>query len=94
MAYNNKLSEVMGKTPYFANHRKYSNLFQRTLLSLKAEAAIKSAEEMKKIHNNISNKLIHAQNQSISYINKKRNTAPQLKKGDKVYLHTKNLRIK
>jgi hypothetical protein len=94
IAYNNKLSEATGKTLYFANHRKHPNLFQRTLPSLKAEAAIKSAEEIKKIHNNMSNKLIYAQNQSILYINKKRKTAPQLKREDKVYLHTKNLRTK
>jgi hypothetical protein len=49
---------------------------------------------MKQIHNKISKKLKHAQKQSISYINQKRKTAPQLKKGDKVYLHTKNLRTK
>jgi hypothetical protein len=42
----------------------------------------------------MSNKLIYAQNQSILYINKKRKTAPQLKRGDKVYLHIKNLRTK
>jgi transposase InsO family protein len=94
MSYNNKLSEATGKTPYFANHGKHPNLFQRTLPSPKAEAAIKSAEEMKKIHEEMSKKLIHAQTQSISYVNKKRKTAPQLKKGDKVYLHTKNLRTK
>jgi hypothetical protein len=94
IAYNNKLSEATGKTLYFANYRKHSNLFQRTLLSPKAKAAIKLAEKIKKIHNDISNKLIHAQNQSILYINKKRKTAPQLKREDKVYLHTKNLRIK
>jgi hypothetical protein len=46
------------------------------LPSLKAEAAIKSAEEIKKIYNDISNKLIYAQNQSILYVNKKRKTAP------------------
>jgi hypothetical protein len=86
--------EATGQTPYFANHRKYPNLFKRTLPSLRAEAAIKSAEEMKKIYEEISKKLLHAQNQSISYVNQKRKTAPQLKKGDKVYLHTKNLRTK
>jgi hypothetical protein len=55
---------------------------------------MKSAEEIKKIHKEISKKLLHAQNQSISYINQKRKTAPQLKRGDKVYLHTKNLHTK
>jgi hypothetical protein len=42
----------------------------------------------------MSGRTLHAQNQSISYVNKKRKTAPQLKEGDKVYLHTKNLRSK
>jgi hypothetical protein len=69
IAYNNKSSEATGQTLYFANHRKHPNLFKKTLPSLRAEAAIKSAEEIKKIHKEISLKLIHAQNQSILYIN-------------------------
>jgi len=94
MAYNDKKSEATGQTPYFANHGRNPNLFQRTFPSPKAEAAIKSAEEMKKIHEDMSKKTLHAQTQSISYVNNKRKTAPQLKEGDKVYLHTKNLRSK
>jgi transposase InsO family protein len=94
MAYNDKRSEATGQTPYFANHGRNPNLFQRTLPSPKAEAAIKSAEEMKTVHKDMSERTLHAQNQSISYVNKKRKTAPQLKEGDKVYLHTKNLRSK
>jgi hypothetical protein len=61
MAYNNKILEAIGKTLYFANHGKHPNLFQRTLPSLRAEAAIKSAEEMKKIHMDMSTRLLHAQ---------------------------------
>jgi hypothetical protein len=49
---------------------------------------------MKTIYKDMSERTLHAQNQSIAYINKKRKTAPQLKEGDKVYLHTKNLRSK
>jgi hypothetical protein len=94
MAYNDKRSEATGQTPYFANYGRNPNLFQRTLPSPKAEAAIKSAEEMKTIYKDISERTLHAQNQSIAYVNKKRKTAPQLKEGDKVYLHTKNLRSK
>jgi transposase InsO family protein len=94
IAYNNKQSEATGKTPYFANHGRHPNLFTRTLPSLKAEAAVQTAEEMKKTHEEMSKKIAQAQAQSISYVNKKRKTAPQLKEGDKVYLHTKNLRTK
>jgi hypothetical protein len=60
IAYNNKTSEAIGQTPYFANYRRYPNLFKRILPSPKAEAAIKSAEEIKKIHVDISTKLLHA----------------------------------
>jgi hypothetical protein len=62
IAYNNKALEATGQTPYFANYRKYLNLFKRTLSSLRAKAAIKSAEEIKKIYKEISKKLLHAQN--------------------------------
>jgi hypothetical protein len=54
IAYNDKRSEATGQTPYFANHRRNPNLFQRTLPSPKAKAAIKSAEEIKTIHKDIS----------------------------------------
>jgi hypothetical protein len=60
IAYNNKSLEATGKTPYFANYRKYLNLFKRTLPSLRAKAAIKSAEEIKKIYKEISKKLLYA----------------------------------
>jgi hypothetical protein len=60
IAYNNKSSEATGKTLYFANHRKHPNLFERTLPSLRAKAAMKSAEEIKKIYKEISKKLLHA----------------------------------
>jgi hypothetical protein len=54
MAYNDKQLEAIGQTPYFANYRRNPNLFQRTLSSSKAEAAIKLAEEMKIIYKDIS----------------------------------------
>ncbi len=45
---------------------------------------------LKKVHDNIS----AMQNRTAKYQNKKRKTAPQLKEGDRVYLLTKNLKIK
>jgi hypothetical protein len=94
MAYNNKLSESTGQTPFYANHGRHPNLFTRTLPSIKAEAAIATAEELKKTHEFLRISLEKAQRQSISHVNKKRKTMPQLKRGDKVYLLTKNLRSK
>jgi hypothetical protein len=60
IAYNNKALEAIGQILYFANYGKHLNLFERTLLSLRAKAAMKSAEEMKKIYEEISKKLLHA----------------------------------
>jgi hypothetical protein len=48
---------------------------------------------MKEVYRTIQNKILNAQRNSITYANKKRKTAPQLKEGE-VYLHTKNLRSK
>jgi hypothetical protein len=94
MAYNNKLSESTGQTPFYANHGRHPNLFTRTFPSIKAEAATATAEELKKTHEFLRVSLEKAQRQSISHVNKKRKTMPQLKRGDKVYLLTKNLRSK
>jgi transposase InsO family protein len=94
LSYNNKLSEATGTTPYFANHGTHPNLFERTLPGPKAEAAVKTADEMKALYELLHKKTLEAQGNSISHVNKKRKTAPQLKEGDKVYLHTKNLRTK
>ena len=55
-----------------------------------AESAIQKVETLKRIHGNI----IKMQEHSGNYQNKKRKTAPQLKKGDKVYLLTKNLKTR
>jgi hypothetical protein len=54
IAYNDKRLEATGQTLYFANYRRNLNLFQQTLPSLKAKAAIKLAEEIKTIYKDIS----------------------------------------
>jgi hypothetical protein len=60
MAYNDKRLEAIGQTLYFANHGRNPNLFQRTLPSLRAKAAIKSAEEMKEVYETIQDKMLNA----------------------------------
>ena len=94
LAYNNKLSESTGQTPFFANHGRNPNLFEKTLPGPKAEAALATAEELRQTYDVMHEKMKTAQEKSIIHANKKRKTAPQLKKGDKVYLRTKNLRTK
>lgn len=94
LAYNNKLSESTGKTPFFANHGRHPNLVERTLPGPKAEKALVNVQDMKKTYDEMRQRIQTAQDRSIGYANEKRKTAPQLKKGDKVYLLTKNLRTK
>jgi hypothetical protein len=50
LLYNNKLLEVTGTTPYFANYRTHLNLFKHTLPRLKAEAIVKDADKIKALH--------------------------------------------
>lgn len=94
LVYNNKLSESTGETPYFANHGRHPNLFERTFPTIKTQKALQNADELKEIHKKLEDNMRKAQQRSISYVNKKRKMAPQLKRGDKVYLLTKNLRTK
>ena len=61
IAYNNKYLEAMGKTPYFANYGRHPNLFTWTLPSLKTEAALKTAEEMKKTYKEMEERIQRAQ---------------------------------
>lgn len=96
LVYNNKQSETTGETPYFANHGRHPQLFEKTypITTTRAEMAERSAKQLKEIHEQLKENMLTAQQRSLSYVNKKRKMAPQLKKGDKVYLRTKNLRTK
>lgn len=76
MAYNNKKAESIGISPFYAYHRKHPNLFERLYPGMKAEIAVRTAEEIKKTHEIISKELLKSQERQISYVNKKRKTAP------------------
>jgi hypothetical protein len=94
LAHNNKQSEATGHTPFFANHGRHPNLFERTLPGPKAERALTKTADMKNTYDKMRESIKRAQDSSIQHANKKRKTAPQLKKGDKVYLLTSNFRTK
>ena len=90
LALSARESSTIKEIPFFANFFKDPNLFGIELLYRLAELAIQKVETLKRIHGNI----IKIQEFSGNYQNKKRKTAPQLKKGDKVYLLTKNLKTR
>ena len=90
LALNFKVSNTTKEIPFFANFEKKPNLFKKKLQHVSAQSAMKRAETLRKIYNNI----VRMQQKFTAYQNKKRKTMTQLKKGDKIYLLTKNLKTK
>ncbi len=87
---NAKVLDITKVTPFFANFGKESNLFSQERRHLATQLVIERVATLKKVHDNIASMQIRL----AKYQNKKRKMAPQLKKGDKVYLLTKNLKIR
>jgi len=51
IAYNNKLSEATGYSPFFANHSRQLNLFTRSLDSnIQTESAITLVKALKEVY--------------------------------------------
>jgi len=94
LANNNKKAESTGISPFYAYHKKHTNLFDRTFPSTRAKAAMLTTEQLKETHEKMRKQLGQSQQRQISYVNKKRKMAPRLEKGDKVYPPTKNLRTR
>ena len=86
---NVKVSNITKTTLFFANFEKKTNLFERSKNLISIETTITKRNTIKMIQNNISK----MQKNLTIYQNKKRKTTPLLKKGNKIYLFTKNLKI-
>ena len=86
---NVKVSNITKVTPFFVNYGREPNLFNRSRNQVSIEATTIKGNAIKAIQKNI----FKMQKYSTTYQNKKRKTTSQLKEGNKVYLHTKNLKI-
>ena len=86
---NVKVLNTTKTTFFFANFERKSNLFERSKNQVSIETMIAKRNTIKIIQNNISK----MQESSTTYQNKKRKTTPLLKKKNKIYLFTKNLKI-
>ena len=89
LALNVKVSNIIKTTSFFVNFEKKSNLFERPKNQISIEATLTTKNKIKIIQNNI----FKMQEKSTTYQNKKRKTTSLLKKGNKIYLLTKNLKI-
>jgi hypothetical protein len=92
LALNNNTSETTKTTPFYANYGKDPNLFNTPLPNPNAERALKNADQLKTSHQKIYDTITNAQSQLVTRRYKPNKNGPQLKKGDKVYLLTKNLK--
>ena len=94
LALNDKRSDTTGLSPFFANYGRHANLFLKPREGSRAEKATVLASDMKSLHSDMQQQISEVNTKTQQRVNKKRKMYPQLKKGDKVYLNTKNLKSK
>ena len=91
LSLNNLPSATTKKTPFFALHGTDPNLFMEPRQGTRAEWAENKIARLKATHKEINDNITRTQNRVISNSKK---TEPQLRRGDKVYLRTKNLKTR
>jgi len=94
LALNDKRSDITGLSPFFTNYGRHANLFLEPREGSRAERATVVASDMKRLHSDMQQTISEVNTKTQLRVNKKRKMYPQLKKGDKVYLYTKNLKSK
>ena len=90
LTFNSKYFDTTKMTLFYANIERESNLLNFKQSKVLIDAAEKQIKTLRIVHNNI----MRMQQHFFKYINKKRKIAPLLKKKNKVYLFTKNLKTK
>ena len=87
---NAKILNITKITLFFVNYNKELNFFRKKRKHLLTQLVIEKIATLKKIYNNI----LKMQKKSIKYQNKKQKTISQLKKKNRIYLFTKNFKIR
>ena len=90
LALSSKHFDTTKVTSFYANFGRESNLLNFRQSEVLTDAAEKQIKTLRIVHNNI----MRMQQHFFKYVNKKRKIAPLLKKRNKVYLLTKNLKTK
>ena len=94
LSYNCKVLDTTQLSPFFASYRKDANLHLNLRVRPKAKKALVNALEIQAIHKEIAKQIEARNNRTATYSRKIRKNRPQLKKEDKVYLITKNIKSK
>jgi hypothetical protein len=92
LALNNRESDTTKATPFYANFGKHLKFFSIPYNSPNADGALWMVDNLKKVHDEIWENIKKQQDRTQKYQNEKQKEGPQLKKENKVYLLTKNLK--
>ena len=90
LTFSSKHFNTTKMTPFYANFERESNLLNFRQSEVLADATEKQIKILRIVHDNI----MRMQQHFFKYVNRKRKIASLLKKKDKVYLLTKNLKTK
>ena len=94
LALNNSRSESTGETPFFANYGKDPNLFTTPMPNPNSDRALRSANEISAEHSRAHDSIKKSQTKIMASRQSTNKNGPLLKKGDKVYLLTRNLKTR
>jgi hypothetical protein len=92
LAINNQVSATTGKSPFFANHGRHPDLHTDAKDSVKAQDGMITASEWKDTYDEMKERIKNMQHNVLTREKVKKN--PQLKRGDRVYVLTKNFGTK
>ena len=95
-AYNSSKSSTTGRTPFYANYGYEPTAYRETAPTANGshginEKATRKVEELRSLHDKLRERIAQGNEKMAQQANKKRIEGPILKRGDRVYLLTKNL---
>ena len=94
LAINQHRSDSTKESPFFANFRQHANIGIPSRASPNTEKALQHDKLLRQTHTMMRHYLQETSEKMQCQMDKKSKIAPQLKKGDKVYLLTKNWKTK
>jgi hypothetical protein len=93
--YNNTIHSTTGETPFFANYRYNPTLIREPQNKVPtAEEAAEIVDTINYLRTQLSRDIEFMNLRMVIYYNQKHGSTPDLKKGEKVYLLRRNIKIK